>query len=302
MAFEKNVFPQSGDANDASRFAQLAGHDILVDYIESGINVSADFTNDSATVSEGVCYISKESEVATSDSNEIRNLGFAIQVESKTFSLSVSGTQYVYVNPRLFTTDFPEIEVFTDETNTPVPGLKVAEVDVDNQTVSHYNQNPSATVETITVTDSIDLQGSGSGVATLDPDGNLETTQVPDLAITQVYTVADEAARLALSDVEEGDVAIQNDNDKSYIFTGGDPSTNADWETIGGGLDAQDVINAVDNKTTNTQINGSAFSFDSTVGSTESYTIGNDGSVVLAGPFEVDGTVKIEGNGRLKVI
>lgn len=61
--------------------------------------------------------------------------------------------------------------------------------------------------------------------------GVLVSSQVPDLSITSVDTVADEAARLAL-DVEEGDVAIQQDTETTYIFTGGDPSVDGDWSAL----------------------------------------------------------------------
>lgn len=58
--------------------------------------------------------------------------------------------------------------------------------------------------------------------------GVVVSDQIPDLAITETNTVADETERLAL-DVEEGDVAIQQDNDTTYIFTGGDPSVDSNW-------------------------------------------------------------------------
>lgn len=63
------------------------------------------------------------------------------------------------------------------------------------------------------------------------PGGVLQSAQVPNLAITKTYTVADQTERLAL-DVQEGDVAIQNDNDTTYMFTGGDPSLNTNWSVF----------------------------------------------------------------------
>ena len=73
--------------------------------------------------------------------------------------------------------------------------------------------------------------------------GVLKSSQVPDLAITSVSTVPDKASRLALS-VEEGDVAIQTDTDTTYIFTGGDPSVNANWSEI-----VLDVLDAISGST-----------------------------------------------------
>lgn len=69
------------------------------------------------------------------------------------------------------------------------------------------------------------------GYAELNDQGTVLSSQVPDLAITETYTVADESERLAL-DVQEGDVAIQTDTSETYIFTGGDPTSDGDWSAF----------------------------------------------------------------------
>ncbi|MFB9324282.1 hypothetical protein, partial [Cryptosporangium minutisporangium] len=69
--------------------------------------------------------------------------------------------------------------------------------------------------------------------------GVLVSSQLPNLAITQTFVVEDEDERLAL-DVEEGDVAIQEDNETTYIHTGGDPSNNENWSVI-----VFDVVGAI---------------------------------------------------------
>jgi hypothetical protein len=54
------------------------------------------------------------------------------------------------------------------------------------------------------------------------------------LAITDTFVVADETARLALTDAERGDVAIQTDDGSSWILGGAnDPSDPADWFQLG---------------------------------------------------------------------
>ena len=78
-----------------------------------------------------------------------------------------------------------------------------------------------------------------------EPGGVLVSAQVPNLAITQTFTVADEDERLAL-DVEEGDVAIQTDNETTFIFTGGDPSVDENWSVI-----EFDVLGAIDGQSIN---------------------------------------------------
>lgn len=85
--------------------------------------------------------------------------------------------------------------------------------------------------------------GSANGFASLNSNGVLPSGQVPALAITEVSTVADQTARLAL-DVEEGDVAIQTDNSTTYIFTGGDSTMDANWSEI-----EFDAVTAIDGET-----------------------------------------------------
>jgi len=60
---------------------------------------------------------------------------------------------------------------------------------------------------------------SGVSIASLDGSGKIPTSQLPALAISNTYVVADSTARDALS-VETGDVAVQTDVNKSYIFDG----------------------------------------------------------------------------------
>lgn len=77
----------------------------------------------------------------------------------------------------------------------------------------------------------ISEKGVANGVAELDADGLVPASQIPNIAITSVNVVADEAARLALT-AEPGDVAIQEDNDKTYILATAPASTNSNWKEI----------------------------------------------------------------------
>lgn len=78
----------------------------------------------------------------------------------------------------------------------------------------------------------IDLQkGQPGGLATLDGSGKLDGGQLPALAITETFVVADEAAMLALT-AQQGDVAVRTDNDTSYILTAEPASTLANWQEL----------------------------------------------------------------------
>jgi len=69
------------------------------------------------------------------------------------------------------------------------------------------------------------LDWSANGV------GTIHSSNLPALALTDVFTAADEAAVLALT-AQEGDVAIQTDISTTWIHNGGVAGTMADWEPI----------------------------------------------------------------------
>lgn len=69
--------------------------------------------------------------------------------------------------------------------------------------------------------------GSASDLTT----GTLPVARLPAVALTDVWVVASQAAQLALT-VEEGDVAIRSDQNRSYIHNGGVAGTMADWSEL----------------------------------------------------------------------
>lgn len=71
-------------------------------------------------------------------------------------------------------------------------------------------------------------KGQADGYASLGADGKIPTSELPDLAITDTFVVADQAARLALT-AQTGDVAVQTDAGETYILAGDDPSVDGDW-------------------------------------------------------------------------
>lgn len=77
-------------------------------------------------------------------------------------------------------------------------------------------------------------KGANNGVATLDSDGQVPTSQVPPIALNVAVDVADEAARLALTteQVQPGDVATQLDDDSIWWLRAADPSQAGSWLNI----------------------------------------------------------------------
>lgn len=81
------------------------------------------------------------------------------------------------------------------------------------------------------------------GYAGLDAGGKLNPNQIPSLAITDTFVVADETERLALTAAETGDIAVQTDTSKTFILQGTDPSVAGDWVKLLFPPDAVDSVN-----------------------------------------------------------
>ncbi|GEC52268.1 hypothetical protein ABIF38_006430 [Bradyrhizobium japonicum] len=84
--------------------------------------------------------------------------------------------------------------------------------------------------------------GTAAGnVPVLDGSGLLDTAVLPALAITDVFTVASQAAMLALA-AQKGDIAIRSDLNKSFALSTNSPATLADWKEL---LTPTDAVLAV---------------------------------------------------------
>jgi hypothetical protein len=85
--------------------------------------------------------------------------------------------------------------------------------------------------------------GTPSGVATLDSNGILSTSQLPALAKVTVASAANQSARLALT-AEPGDIAIQADNGQSYVLKATPASTDSNWQALVGSEAVVDTVEA----------------------------------------------------------
>ena len=84
-----------------------------------------------------------------------------------------------------------------------------------------------------------------NGVATLGADSKIPNAQLPALAITETYTAVNETAQLALT-VQEGDVCVRTDENKSYIALNADNVDMGDWQEL---LTPTDSVTSVNAKT-----------------------------------------------------
>ena len=98
------------------------------------------------------------------------------------------------------------------------------------------------------ITDAVNtnLLGANNGVATLDSTGKLTLTQVPSIAISDTFVVASQAAQLAVSGADVGDIAIRTDLNKSYILKATPASTFTNWQEL---LTPTDSVTSVNGQT-----------------------------------------------------
>lgn len=85
-------------------------------------------------------------------------------------------------------------------------------------------------------------KGAANGVATLDADSKIPTTQLPAIAITDTFVVASQAEMLALT-AQTGDVAVRTDTNETYILKGTDPTTLSEWTKLATPTDAVTSVN-----------------------------------------------------------
>lgn len=85
-------------------------------------------------------------------------------------------------------------------------------------------------------------KGAANGLATLDGNSKIPTSQIPSLSLTDVHVVASQAAQLAL-DTQEGDLVIRTDLSKTFVDNGGSAGTMADYTELVSPTDAVTSVN-----------------------------------------------------------
>ena len=75
----------------------------------------------------------------------------------------------------------------------------------------------------------ISQKAINNGVASLDANGKIPTSQIPSISFSSGYVVTSQSAMLALSNAVVGSIAIRTDNSKNYVLSGLPASTLANW-------------------------------------------------------------------------
>lgn len=142
--------------------------------------------------------------------------------------------------------------------NTGVTAGNYTKVTVDVKGRITAGTNPT-TLLGYGITDAVNvsLVGAANGLATLGSDGKLPVAQLPAIAITDTFVVADQAAMLALV-AQRGDVAVRSDLNKSFILKSESPTTLADWIELKTPTDAVLTVNGQTGVVSVTTITGNA--------------------------------------------
>jgi hypothetical protein len=101
-----------------------------------------------------------------------------------------------------------------------VAGITKAMVGLSNADNTSDANKPVSTATQTALNAKADLVG-----------GLVPTSQLPPLAINEVFTVVSQAAMLALT-AQRGDMAIRTDTGKTYVLSTDAPSTLADWKEV----------------------------------------------------------------------
>lgn len=77
-------------------------------------------------------------------------------------------------------------------------------------------------------------KNKANGYAGLDANKKLDPSVLPTTATTEVVTVANKAARLALTaaQIQKGDFVVQTDTGERFLFSGTNPAIEGDWTLI----------------------------------------------------------------------
>lgn len=193
------VFPVDGAANAAELFALLAGHSNATDFVDDGLTISVDTTNNIASLSAGTCYIHLDTATVSGTDNQLRDLGYVVQLSEQTVSIPTSGTVTIAIVPDYSAPNAAAIEYYTTQSDVPPGALAIATVDCDNGTVTEYNRAPDIDAESLsvigeatiggdlTVSEDIVLDGQlkkADGTTLFGPDTSIPTTSLSDNAVT----------------------------------------------------------------------------------------------------------------------
>jgi hypothetical protein len=137
-------------------------------------------------------------------------------------------------------TETSTAKVMTGDERTKLAGIEAAATanSSDATLKARANHTGSQAISTVTglqaaldAKQASDEKGEPNGYAELDGDGKIPAAQLPDVAITDTFVVANQSAMLALT-AQVGDVAVRTDESKTYILKTAGASTLGNWQLL----------------------------------------------------------------------
>lgn len=116
--------------------------------------------------------------------------------------------------------------------------LKVDKVDGKGLSTNDYTTADKNKLAGLGTASTKDTGTSSGNIPILDSNGKLASSTIPSVAITDTFIVASQAAMLALSTADIGDIAIRTDESKTYILQAAPASTLANWKLLATPTDA----------------------------------------------------------------
>ena len=116
-----------------------------------------------------------------------------------------------------------------------VPGLATKQpLDPDLTTISNLIPGSNDVLQYVSgawANRTIEQLKTSLALTYADVTGTVPTSALPPLAINETFVVADQAAMLALT-AQRGDMAIRQDNGRTYVLATDSPGTLADWKEV----------------------------------------------------------------------
>jgi hypothetical protein len=162
-----HVFPQHGDEPDAANWAQAHEKKNNVDYVETGLKITVDWTVPSFDISAGKAIISADSmETAHPDidpSETTDSVAFVVQLDARAgIDLITNENQHIYLDANLDTNDSPKIVVQRSQTPPSSASLHIARINTQDNVVDHLNRSPS--IETTAIENTAELDRVGKNI------------------------------------------------------------------------------------------------------------------------------------------
>ncbi len=120
--------------------------------------------------------------------------------------------------------------------------LKADKIEGKELSTNDYDNAAKEAVESLGTASKCDIGTSEGNVPVINSDGKLDTSILPSISITDIFTVDSESAMLALN-VQKGDICIRSDENKTYILQNSPASELQNWLELTTPTDAVQSVN-----------------------------------------------------------